>query len=172
MYCGAFSAALVLLSSLSLARAIEKAKVTYCTIVIGDHASEKIRDDQLKMQPICSEEDHSGRPLGFLESMEIVEIDVQADDGMPSVLIGVIHPRDKRRSLLATAVGDAVFSGVHGALACSNSDGRVGLSGVRCVPTLRAFDVAKGDILMLLDGVADGARQINIALVMRAKSKK
>ncbi len=92
----------------------------------------------------------------------VVEVEVMADAGTPSVIVQRSHlgtPTALLSGALATASA--------GAVACSNTGGTTGLDGTTtCTNTLQNTAVAVGDWIGLTSGTAGGtAKRMSVAVV-------
>jgi len=94
----------------------------------------------------------------------VKEIDVEADGGTPSVIVGYRNPAGTLVNLLSSALA----TGSAGVNACSNTGGTTGLDGVTtCSATLQNTTVALGGYFELVSGTAGGtAKLMTIHLVM------
>jgi hypothetical protein len=100
-----------------------------------------------------------GRQCFISNTSTIVEIDVSADAGTPSVVINKNHAGSKT-NVLSSALATASAGGI----ACSNTTGLVGIDGVTlCSATLQNTSLAKGDYIETITATAGGtARRISI----------
>lgn len=83
----------------------------------------------------------------------ILEMDVNADTGTPSIIIGRNHA-----GTITNIVSSALATAASGGIACSNTGGTTGLNGATtCSATLQNTALATGDYIEAVSGTAGGA---------------
>lgn len=83
----------------------------------------------------------------------ILEMDVNADTGTPSIIIGRNHA-----GTITNIVSSALATAASGGIACSNTGGTTGLNGATtCSGTLQNTALAVGDYIEAVSGTAGGA---------------
>jgi hypothetical protein len=115
-----------------------------CDIAIGDQSSATVLiNAQLGPQ----------KRLCFIPAAAtIVEIDVNANNGTPNVIVGKNHAGS-----VSNIVSTALSTAASGGIACTNTGGTTGLDGVTmCSSTLQNTSLAAGDYLELVSGTAGG----------------
>jgi len=134
----------------------------YCDIRIGDQSSSALTNAQLGPQAhICK----------IPAAATVVEIDVDADAGSPSVIVG------RRRCTTFTAgtcSAETVTNLISGALAvssgfekCANTGGTTGQdTGTTCSATLQNTALNAGDWLELVSGTAGGTAKLLVAHII------
>jgi hypothetical protein len=127
-------------------------------IAVGDQSSSSV---------LTSAQLGPQKRLVFVEvAGTVTEIDVEADAGTPSVIVGYRNPAGTLVNLLSGALSTASA----GANACSNTGGTTGLDGVTtCSATLQNTTVALGGYFELVSGTADGtAKLMTIHVIYQA----
>lgn len=118
-----------------------------CDIVIGDTSGSALTDAQLGPQ----------KGLCFIPAAAtVVEIDVHADAGTPSVIVGVDHAGS-----VSNLVSSALATAASGARACSKTSAVAGIDGATtCSATLQNTSVAAGDYIKAVSGTAGGTAKL------------
>lgn len=161
-------AALAVSTGKIAANAVTSAKTavvnTYrqCDIAVGDTSGAALSDAQLGPQKhVCK----------IPAASTVVEINVDADAGSPSVIVG----RGRCTTFTTgTCSAETIVNLVSGALAvsagfekCSNTGGTTGLDGgTTCSATLQNTSLSAGDWLQLVSGTAGGTAKFFIAHVV------
>lgn len=115
-----------------------------CDIAFGDTSGSTLANTQLGPQ---------SRVCYIPAAGTIVEVDVNADAGTPSIILGRNHAGAV--SNLFTALSTASAGGI----ACSNTGGTVGLNGITtCSNTLSVSSLATGDYIEPVSGTASTAK--------------
>jgi hypothetical protein len=125
-----------------------------CEIIIGaDNLVDPIVNGDIAPQ---------GRQCFVAQAATLIEVDVAADDGTPSVVVDKITPGGSRTSLLSSALATAASGGV----ACSNATGTVGIDGVTtCSATLQNTSLPAGYYVETNTATAGGtAKRVSISL--------
>lgn len=118
-----------------------------CDIAVGDETASVIVNGQLGPQKrIC-----------FIPgAATIVEMDVAADGGTPSVIVG-----NNAAGTVTNIVSSALATAASGGIACSNVGGTAGIDGVTtCSGTLQNTGLATGSYLELVSGTAGGTAKL------------
>jgi len=125
-----------------------------CDIPVGDtSASVALTNAQLGPQ---------SRVCLVSTAAAIVEVDVNADGGTPSVILGRNHA-----GTIANIVGSALSTAANGGIACANFSGGTGLNGVTtCAATLQNAALAAGDYIELVSGTAGGTAKFCVVHVV------
>lgn len=126
-----------------------------CTIVAGaDNASAVLVDADIAPQ---------GRQCFVPAAATVVEVDVAADAGTPSVQVNKITPGGSQTNLLSGALSTAASGGV----ACSNTGGTTGIDATTtCTSTLTTTALAAGVHLETRTATAGGvAKRMSISIV-------
>jgi hypothetical protein len=134
----------------------------YCDIPVGDESGSAITNGQLGPQVhVCKV------PM----AATVVEVDVDADAGSPSVIVG-----RRRCTTFTTGVcsAETVVNLLSGALAvasgfekCSNTGGTTGLDGgTTCASTLQNTGLNAGDWIELVSGTAGGTAKFFVAHII------
>ncbi len=114
-----------------------------CDIPVGDTSGSAITNSQLGPQ---------SRVCFIPAAATIVEMDVNADNGTPNVIIGKNHAGS-----ISNIVSSALATAASGGIACSNTGGTTGLNGATtCSSTLQNTSLSAGDYLELVSGTAGG----------------
>jgi hypothetical protein len=114
-----------------------------CDIPIGDTSGAALTSAQLGPQ---------SRACYIPAAATILEMDVNADGGTASVIVGRNHA-----GTIANIVSAALATAASGGIACSNTGGTAGINGVTaCSGTLQNTSLSAGDYLELVSGTAGG----------------
>lgn len=125
-----------------------------CSIPIGtDNGSVLVDADLGPQGGICEVPPYPAK---------VIEIDVKADAGTPSVIVRKEHGASNTNLL-----SGALSTGAAGVIACSNAGGTLSIDGVTtCTNTLQNVDVTPGDWFGLTSGTAGGtAKRMSISIV-------
>lgn len=124
-----------------------------CDIPVGDTSGSAIVTAQMGPQSrIC-----------FIPAAStIVEMDVNADAGTPSIIVG-----RNRAGTIVNIVSGALATAASGGIACSNTGGTTGLNGVTtCSSTLQNTGLNAGDYLELVSGTPGGTAKFVVVHVI------
>jgi hypothetical protein len=118
-----------------------------CDIAIGDESGSAIADGQLGPEKrICY----------VPQAATIIEMDVSADGGTPSVIVG-----NDAAGTVTNIVSSALSTAASGGIACSNAGGTTGIDGATtCSGTLQNISIAAGSYLELVSGTAGGTAKL------------
>lgn len=116
-----------------------------CAIIIGaDNAATALVNGDIAPQ---------GRQCLVPYNATVIEVDVAADGGTPSVVVDNNHA-GSTSNLLSSALATASSGGI----ACSNTGGTTGIDGVTtCSATLQNTSILAGDYLETITATAGGA---------------
>ena len=124
-----------------------------CDIAIGDTTGSAITNAQLGPQ---------SRVCFIPASATIVEVDVNADDGTPNIIIG----RNRAGSIVNILSG-ALATAASGGIACSNTGGTTGINGATtCSSTLQNTSLNAGDYLEAVSGTAGGTAKFFVVHII------
>jgi len=126
-----------------------------CEIIIGaDNAPVPLVDGDVAPQ---------GRQCFTSADSTIVEVDVAANAGTPSVVVDQITPAGAKTNLLSSALSTAASGGV----ACSNVGGTLGIDGVTtCSATLQNTSILAGRYVETTTATAGGtAKRVSVTIV-------
>lgn len=118
-----------------------------CDIAFGDESASVLTNAQLGPQKrIC-----------FVpEAATIVEMDVAADGGTPSIIIGLNHA-----GTVSNIVSAALATAASGGIACSKTTAVAGIDGVTtCSATLQNTSITAGDYIEAVSGTAGGTAKL------------
>lgn len=122
-----------------------------CDIGIGDTSGSTLTNSQLGPQK---------RGCFIPAASTVVEIDVSADAGTPSVIVG--------RNVAGTQANllTALSTASSGGIACSNTGGTTGIDGATtCTNTLTNTAIAAGAYLELVSGTASTAKWMTVHII-------
>lgn len=123
-----------------------------CDIVIGDSSGSVLINGQLGPQK---------RMCFIPAAATIVEVDVSADGGTPSIILA-----RNRAGSVVNLVSSALATGSSGAIACSNTGGTTGIDGATtCSATLQNTSFNAGDYIEAVSGTAGGTAKLFTAHV-------
>lgn len=127
--------------------AVEVIRQNPCNMAVGDASGSAITNAQLGPQS----------RLCFIPAAgTILEVDVAADGGIPSVIVARNHA-GTINNILSSALSTAASGGI----ACSNIGGTTGLDGATsCANTLQNTSLSAGDYLELASGTAGGTAKL------------
>jgi len=118
-----------------------------CDMAIGDESGAVLTSAQLGPQK---------RMCYIPAAATIVEMDVAADAGVPSVIVG-----NNAAGTVTNIVSAALATAASGGIACSNTGGTTGIDGATtCSATLQNTSLAAGSYLELVSGTADGTAKL------------
>jgi len=127
----------------------------HCDIPINDTSGSAITSGQMGPQSrVC-----------FIPSTStLVEMDVNADAGTPSIIVGRNHA-----GTIANITSSALATAASGGIACSNTGGTTGLNGVTtCSNTLQNTSLSAGDYLELVSGTPGGTAKFFVVHITYA----
>jgi hypothetical protein len=118
-----------------------------CDIVVGDESGSALTNGQLGPQK---------RLCYIPAAATIVEMDVSADAGTPSVIVG-----NNAAGTVTNIVSAALATAASGGIACSKTTAVVGIDGSTvCSATLQNTSLAAGSYLELVSGTAGGTAKL------------
>jgi len=85
------------------------------------------------------------------QAATVLEVDVRADAGTPSILIGIDHA-----GAVSNLMSSALATAASGGRACSKTAAVAGIDGTTCSGTLQNMSISAGDYLQAVSGVAGG----------------
>jgi hypothetical protein len=124
-----------------------------CDIPVGDTSASILTTAQLGPQ---------SRVCFIPAASTIVEMDVNADAGTPSVLVG----RNHAGTIVNIVSGTGLLTAAAGGIACSNTGGTTGINGATtCSSTLQNTSLSAGDYLELVSGTPSTAKFFVVHIV-------
>lgn len=123
-----------------------------CDVPVGDTSASALTNAQLGPQ---------SRICFMPAAATIIEMDVNADAGTPTVIVG-----RNRAGTIVNIVSSALATAASGGIACSNTGGTTGLNGATtCSSTLQNTSLNAGDYLELVSGTAGGTAKFFVVHV-------
>lgn len=86
----------------------------------------------------------------------VVEIDVRADGGTPSIIVGV----EDNSASVVNLTSSALATAASGARACSKTTAVAGIDGTTCSATLQNTSIAAGNYIQAVSGTAGGTAKL------------